>query len=251
MAISTEQQLTSNGAFGSCEPVEAFLKAGPKPVYCGWGSMTCNTPEYMVELVVRALMISEQRGVVLSGWAGLSFNLLKKATQDQKLWTYAANNILFVDKAPHEWLFPRVSCTVHHGGAGTVATSLRSGVPTIITPIFLDQFDHAQLLNDMGVGIGMNKQLQKITAQELGDAIKKVVSDPGMATAAAEAGHGLSQENGTREVIVQIEKYWNEWVLSGKHQAFVNQRLSAKKDTVCGACLAGAKKMQIEVASDA
>jgi hypothetical protein len=31
--------------------------------------------------------------------------------------------------APHEWLFPRVVCAVHHGGAGTTGAAFRAGVP--------------------------------------------------------------------------------------------------------------------------
>ena len=37
------------------------------------------------------------------------------------LYEYAKNHVLFLQSAPHDWLFPRCSVTVHHGGAGTTA----------------------------------------------------------------------------------------------------------------------------------
>ena len=116
--------------------LEEFLSRDEKrkPVYMGWGYMTCKSPEHMVLMATEALRESGQRGIILGGWAQLSQELLEKATKDEALIEYARENILFVNKAPHEWLLPRVSAAVHHGGAGTTNASLRAGVPTIITP---------------------------------------------------------------------------------------------------------------------
>lgn len=46
---------------------------------------------------------------------------------------------MFIDSAPHDWLFERVRAVVHHGGAGTTATGLYAGKPTFIVPFFGDQ----------------------------------------------------------------------------------------------------------------
>ena len=46
-------------------------------------------------------------------------------------------------EASHQWLFPRCSCVVHHGGLGTTQAALRAGVPSVITPVFGDQFHNA------------------------------------------------------------------------------------------------------------
>merc|ERR1711879_213697 len=83
---------------------------------------------------------------------------------------YAKENILFVEKAPHEWLFPRCVCTVHHGGSGTLAAALRAGRPTVITPVFLDQFDHAEMVKRLGAGVG-TKHLSKLSVSQLASAI--------------------------------------------------------------------------------
>jgi len=105
MGASTIGAAAQDGqAFGGNEAmrsIQAFLAAGPKPVYCGWGSMTCKSPEHMVVLAAKALMHSGQRGIVFTGWAKLSMTLLSKATKDVALLAYAEKNIVFVEGAPH------------------------------------------------------------------------------------------------------------------------------------------------------
>jgi hypothetical protein len=44
---------------------------------------------------------------------------------------------------------------VHHGGAGTLHASARSGRPTLIAQIFGDQPAHAVLVNERGFGLSL------------------------------------------------------------------------------------------------
>ena len=48
-----------------------FLESGPPPVYVGFGSMPEDDPMRMVSVVVEALRLSGQRGILLSGWGGM------------------------------------------------------------------------------------------------------------------------------------------------------------------------------------
>ena len=85
----------------------SFLNNGPRPVYIGFGSMTSGDPEGTLKMVLKALRLSKQRGILLTGWAGLG--------EGYRLPDYT----LAVQSVPHAWLFPRVAAVVHHGGAGT------------------------------------------------------------------------------------------------------------------------------------
>merc|ERR1712141_879288 len=106
----------------------------------------------------------------------------------------------------HENLFPRVKCIVHHGGAGTTNAALRAGVPSIITPVFFDQWDHAHVLNELGVGFGFaSTQFQKITPEELGSAIHDVVNNEDMKAQAAKVAEAIRAENGQKTVLKVIE----------------------------------------------
>merc|ERR1711920_405070 len=131
-----------SGIFGSgksMEEIKAFIDKGSKPIYMGWGSMIAKSPEYTVKL-------AGARAIVYEGWANLSMESLRSNTNDAELIKYCEENVLFVGKTPHGWLFPQCSCIIHHGGSGTLNTVLKAGVPQIITPVFLDQWDHAYFL---------------------------------------------------------------------------------------------------------
>jgi len=221
--VSKESQTSTNAsqAFGGSNKalLEAFIlrceKDNKACVYLGWGSMTSRSPHYMTEFAVRALQVANQRGIVLGGYAGLGMDCI----QDPQLLAYAQENTLFVDRAPHEWLFPRVALTVHHGGSGTTAVALRSGNPTIVTPVFLDQWDHAYLINQLGCGIGYEQtQLQSLSGDELGRAITTVLASPTMIQRAKEIGTQLQTENGAQDATHGLELFWNDYVVTGKFQ---------------------------------
>jgi len=96
---------------------------------------------------------------------------------------------------------------------------MRAGMPTIITPVFLDQWDHAYLVNNLGVGVGFEKQFQKISAEELGTAIKQVVQSTEIAAKAKQIGKILKEEDGAQNIVNAVQDFWQRWVESGKYQA--------------------------------
>jgi len=232
-------------SFGSAEGqgrIEAFLRAGEAPAYMGWGSMLCKSPEHMVKLAAQAAKRSGLRALVYEGWAKLSFEMLQGSTEDQELLAYAKDNLLFIGSAPHEWLFPQCACVVHHGGAGTLGSSLRSGVPTIVTPVWLDQWDQAHAVNQLGVGVGFEKtQLQEVQGEELGDAMMKAARDSEIRARAQEVGKEMRKEKGCKSAVCAIERFWKEWVETGRLHRHWQQSCSAERDQQlsgesCGQC---------------
>lgn len=199
--------------------IKQFIAEDQKPVYMGWGSMICKNPEYMTEIAVHALYLTNQRGLVLGGCAGLKPEMLDKVKNPKlrdTLKSYAAEKILFVKFCPHELVLPHVSCAVHHGGAGTTNASLRSGAPTIVTPIFWDQYDYAHLIKTKDVGVGFSKNFQKINVRELSDAIQLCISDVGIQKRAKAFSEELHNDAcGVKNVIKYIEEFWQKEVVSG------------------------------------
>jgi sterol 3beta-glucosyltransferase len=195
-----------------------FLDHPQTPIYLGWGSMKSKSLEHLVELCARSIHRSRQRAIVLEGDAGLSMEVLERAVPtDPQLLEFARDNILFVPAAPHEWLFPRVSVAVHHGGAGTTTAALRSGTPTVIAPVLADQFDHSRLINRLGVGFGLEPQINDLTWEELSAAITRAVTDPDVQARAAELGRQLrSEPNGSIGATAQIDAFWTEFCVSGR-----------------------------------
>ena len=180
--------------------------------------MVSKSARHMAEFAVRALMEANVRGIVLGGWAGLDHTIL----QDADLRKYAQDRVLFVQKAPHEWLFRQVDLTVHHGGSGTTAAALRAGKPTIVTPVFLDQWDHAYLVNRLDVGYGFEKkQLQQISSLQLATAITNILHNDTIVHQASRLGDVLQRENGSYQAANQMEMFWKDYIQTGRfHQVF-------------------------------
>ena len=64
--------------------------------------------------------------------------------------------ILHVNYLPFEQLLPYAGCMIHHGGIGTCAQVLRAGIPQIIVPVGFDQFQTADRVEQLGVGLRMD-----------------------------------------------------------------------------------------------
>lgn len=213
--------LTSFGGSASKQRIEVFLQAGPKPVYLGWGSMAGKTKESLMELAIKAVYHAQQRAILLGGYAELDEATVPLLHLSDDMTAYAQKNILIVEEAPHEWLFPQVAATVHHGGAGTTTAALRAGVPTIITPVVGDQFDHSRMVREMQLGVGFQEQLNAIHPEQLGEAIRTVVDDKDMHQRVAKLSVKLSAEEGADRAVDEITSFWNEYCVTGKfHEIF-------------------------------
>jgi len=170
-----------------------FLENGPPPVYIGFGSMSHQNPESQTRLALRALELSGQRGVLLTGWGGITR-------------LDAPPNVFFVDNVPHAWLFPRMAAVVHHGGAGTTAAGLRAGAPSIITPFGGDQSAWADLVVKLGVGL-QPATAQRLAAEKLAKAIDIAVNDSALRARAAALGETIRAENGIARAVALIESH--------------------------------------------
>ncbi|GLU06994.1 hypothetical protein SLE2022_239750 [Rubroshorea leprosula] len=125
------------------EPREEFvqwIQKGPQPIYIGFGSMPLENPIKTTDIILEALKVTGQRGIIDRGWGDLG------------LFTEVPENIFLLEDCPHDWLFPQCSAVVHHGGAGTTATGLKAGCPTTIVPFFGDQFFWGDRVHEKALG---------------------------------------------------------------------------------------------------
>ncbi|MFO8079686.1 MAG: glycosyltransferase [Armatimonadota bacterium] len=167
--------------------LRAFLDAGPPPVYVGFGSMVTRDPDQATADVVEALERTGQRGILLTG----SGAFVREGLQGE---------VLAIDSAPHSWLFPRIATVVRHGGAGTTAAGLRSGVPSIVVPFFADQPHWARTVHDLGVGPRPIPH-KLLTADRLAEVIERALSDEEMRARAAALGERIRAEDGVARAV--------------------------------------------------
>jgi sterol 3beta-glucosyltransferase len=117
--------------------------------------------------------------------------------------------VIEIEGAPHDWLFPRMAAVVHHGGAGTTAEGLRAGKPTAVFPSNLgDQLFWGRCVHALGAGPEPVSQ-RKLTPERLAAAIRAVTKDEGMRRLAEELGEGIRAENGVAraaEIIGEVQR---------------------------------------------
>lgn len=219
--VSTEEQQRKMlrgdkmfGGAGGAEELKLFLQNGATPIYIGWGSMLAISQEHMACLAVRSLMKAGLRGIVLGGWAELCSDHLGGQPDSKELLDYASHNVLFIQSAPHEWLFPQCAAIVHHGGSGTTAAALRSGRPSIITPCGFDQFANAEMVANSGTGIALG-QIGRVLPQNLADAMVRALHDAELVTRAAEVGRRLHSEDGLGNAIKVIDEFITQDLTTG------------------------------------
>ena len=165
------------------EDLLRFLEQGAPPVYVGFGSMSNPAlAEQTTRLVIEALRQAGQRGVLATGWAGMS--------KTDSL----PENIFMLESAPHSWLFPRMAAVVHHGGAGTTAAGLSAGVPSVVIPFSNDQFAWGRRVFELGVG---SKPIPRknLSVEKLANAIQFALSKE-VREAAKNLGTNIQSEDG-------------------------------------------------------
>jgi hypothetical protein len=164
------------------DEVEAFLAAGPPPIYVGFGSMPDARPQQTRKLVRQAVQAAGCRAIVYTG---------AESPAGQPI----APGILTVGTLPHTLLFPRVALVVHHGGAGTSARAARAGIPQVILPHVLDQFPWSARMAERGLGpkpILKHRPSSGILAAR----IREALADSSMRQRATELARELSGRDG-------------------------------------------------------
>jgi UDP:flavonoid glycosyltransferase YjiC (YdhE family) len=171
--------------------LEAFLSAGPPPVYAGFGSMPKKDQANNVPIVVNAARSAGQRVVIGKFW-------------DEPSEFSNSDDVFFIKRYPHLKLFPRMAAVIHHGGAGTTAASAISGVPQIIVPHILDQYYWGHQVYQSHLG---PKPIwrSKLTSKKLAAAIQECLSNDLIKQSARATSKMINQQNSLEMTVRLLE----------------------------------------------
>ena len=171
------------------DDVQQFLRAGPPPVYAGFGSMRVLDPDAVAATLLAALERSGDRAIV----SGLDAAALRARPE----------RVLLVGDLEHRALFPRLKGVVHHGGSGTVASGLAAGRPTVVVPFVFDQFFWGRRVAAVGAGPALIP-FERLTAERLAAALTRLDAAETRAAAAA-VGKRIRAEDGVGEAVRAVE----------------------------------------------
>lgn len=170
-----------------------FLAKGPPPVIISFGSMGGSNGRETTAILIDAVRKAKQRAIIQAGWG-------KLGTED------ILPDIFCTEFVPHQWLFPKGCCVVHHGGAGTTASVCRAKVPSVVVAHFTDQPYWGKRLLDLGVA-PRHLHRRSLTAERLAKRIQQVLATPAMRTRAQVLGEQLEAEDGLTTAVELIESF--------------------------------------------
>ncbi len=165
--------------------LDRFLDGGAPAIYVTLGSVG-SLAQRSVETVLRAVTLWGGRALVSSG--------LKNGGT-------SSADVFFVDDVDHARLFPKLAGIVHHGGVGTTAASLRFGLPSVVCPLFGDQFFWGKRLAELGAA-EQPTTLRRASAEQLAGRLDRVGRLEAAARSAAEA---IAAEAGLARAIDAVE----------------------------------------------
>lgn len=120
--------------------LQAWLDDGDPPIFLGFGSMPVLDPDSLLEDIVSVTSTLGKRGII-------SENCVSPRAAGM-----LPDHLRVVGAVDHDRLFPQCAAVVHHGGAGTVAASLRAGCPTMVCSVLADQPWWGERMRRLGVG---------------------------------------------------------------------------------------------------
>jgi rhamnosyltransferase subunit B len=118
--------------------VNEFLAAGERPVIFTPGSATATLHSYFRESVAAARVLGVRTMLVTN----YPDQLPKELPSNVKVFGYL----------PFSEILPRAAMLVYHGGIGTLAQTIKSGLPHLVVPNGHDQFDNGFRIERLGLG---------------------------------------------------------------------------------------------------
>lgn len=115
-----------------------------------------------------------------------------------------AGNMIGSEFLPQTTIIPQVDLVITHGGNNTVTEAMHFGKPMIVLPLFWDQYDNAQRVDETGFG----KRLSTYDFQdhELIDAVENLLGDAELRQRAVAVGESIRSRDGLRVGADVIER---------------------------------------------
>jgi MGT family glycosyltransferase len=157
-------------------------------VYLSLGSLGSADVELMRRLV-NVLARTSHRYIVSKGPRADEFEL--------------ADNMWGEARVPQTSIIPEVDLVITHGGNNTVTESLHFGKPMVVLPLFWDQYDNAERMQELGYGVRL--ATYDFADQELTGAVDGLLNDEALRSDLDVLGERIRDQEGIRTAADLIE----------------------------------------------
>ena len=141
--------------------VEEYLNAGVRPLIFTPGSAAATMQTYFKESVDAARELGCR--------AMLVTNFLEQTPSS------LPPGIRAFGYVPFSTVLPRAALLVYHGGIGTLAQTIKAGIPHLVVPNGHDQFDNGWRIEQLGLGRSIPQS--RYRAQSVARAIRELLAD--------------------------------------------------------------------------
>ena len=104
---------------------------------------------------------------------------------------------------PQTSILPQVDAVITHGGNNTVTECLHFGKPMVVLPLFWDQYDNAQRIQETGFGLRLDTYGH--APEELLGAVERLLADAALHERLAAVSARLQAHGGTERAAERIE----------------------------------------------
>ena len=177
----------TDGAF-ELPPGFADRPAGSAMIYLSLGSLGSADVELMRRLV-RVLAATPHRYIVSKGPQHADYEL--------------APNMWGAEFLPQTKIVPLVDLVITHGGNNTTTEAFHFGKPMVVLPLFWDQYDNAQRVDETGFGVRL--ATYAFEPDELASAIERLLGDADLRGRMARIGAEIRARDGVAKAADAIE----------------------------------------------
>jgi MGT family glycosyltransferase len=106
-------------------------------------------------------------------------------------------------RVPQTSIIPLVDLVITHGGNNTTTEAFHFGKPMIVLPLFWDQYDNAQRVQELGFGVRLDAYA--FEERELTEAIERLLGDVALRERMAKEAEEIRRRDGTAKAADLIE----------------------------------------------
>ena len=114
-----------------------------------------------------------------------------------------ADNMVGAEFVPQTRIIPLCDLVITHGGNNTTTESLHFGKPMILLPLFWDQYDNAQRMDELGFGVRL--ATYAFTDADMNGALDRLLGDTALRERMAAQGAAIRARGGTQHGAEVIE----------------------------------------------